>query len=430
MDKTIAQNYLQILREELKPALGCTEPIAVAFCAAKAAQVLGKTPDHVDLWCSGNIIKNVKAVVVPHSGGMRGPEIAAILGVLGGDSDQELQVLESVKQSHIDTASRLYEAGFCTCHLESDVDNLYIRVLVQSGSETSEVEVQNTHTNITGIRKNGVSLKLNRRNANCQEETPKGDRNLLNLHDIWEFANTVSLDEVKPLLDQQIALNSAIADEGLTGSYGANVGRTLLQVYGDDVKIRAKARAAAGSDARMNGCPLPVMINSGSGNQGMTVSLPVIEFAKELNVGQEKLYRALVLSNLTALYQKFFIGRLSAYCGAVSAACGSGAAITFLHGGSFEEICRTITNTIATVGGIVCDGAKSSCAAKIAASVDAAILAHQMSMSGAAFRAGEGLVGEDTDTTIQNIGYVGRVGMKDTDEQILKIMLRTKSAAI
>ena len=427
MDSKYSEAYLRILQEELQPALGCTEPIAVAYCAAKAAQVLGAHPERVELWCSGNIIKNVKAVTVPHSGGLRGPEVAAILGILGGDPDQELQVLEPVTPDQAAQAKALYEAGYCTCHLTPDVENLYIRTLVQAGGHSAQVEIRDKHTHITGIWKDGVPQASVGGSSDGLAAVPAADRSLLDLEHIWEFAHTVPVEQVRPLLDRQISMNSAISDEGLRRDYGARVGKTLLETYGASVGTRAKARAAAGSDARMNGCPLPVVINSGSGNQGMTVSLPVIEFAKELRVSQETLYRALVLSNLVALYQKHFIGRLSAYCGAVSAACGSGAAITYLYGGDFDAVCRTITNTIANVGGIVCDGAKSSCAAKIAEALDAAILAHHMSMRGDAFRPGEGLVGEDTDRTVQNIGYVGRVGMKRTDEEILTIMLQTKS---
>lgn len=426
MDSAIVKNYLQILREELRPALGCTEPIAVAFCAAKAAQLLGTTPDHMELWCSGNIIKNVKAVVVPNSGGLKGPEIAAILGALGGDCNRELEVLEAVGPDHIAAVKELYNRGFCTCHLAPNVENLYIRVLVCRGEETAEVEVSDTHTNITGLWKNGRQLPLERQTGSQAAGDSRGDRSLLNLQDILDFADAVDVNLVSSLLDTQITLNTAIAEEGLNHDYGARVGKTLLNVYGNDVQVRARARAAAGSDARMNGCPMPVVINSGSGNQGMTVSLPVIEFARELGASQETLYRALIVSNLVALYQKHYIGRLSAYCGAVSAACGSGAAITYLYGGSYEQICKTVTNTIANIGGIVCDGAKSSCAAKIASALDAAIMAHHMAMKDEVFLPGEGLVGADADTTIKNIGLMGRIGMKRTDEEILNIMLQTR----
>lgn len=420
MDKQLYEKYIKILRHELVPALGCTEPIAIAFAAAKAREVLGEMPESVELCCSGNIIKNVKGVKVPNSNGLKGIDVAATLGIVGGRAERELEVLEDVTQEDIDRTKELVSQGFCKCTLKEGVENLYIVAKVKSGSHSAEVTIINRHTLITRIVKDQeVLFEL----ATSEESPEYVDKSVLNVKDILQFANEVKIEDIKDILERQIKMNSAIADEGLKHAYGVQVGRTLLKEYGTDVKVRARARAAAGSDARMGGCSMPVVINSGSGNQGMTVSLPVIEYAKELQVSEEKLYRALVVSNLIAIHQKKYVGSLSAYCGAVSAACGSGAAITYLSGGDYEDVCFTITNTIGNVGGIVCDGAKSSCAAKIASSVEAAIMAHYMGMNHRSFQPGEGIVQEDVEGTIKSMGYIGRVGMKDTDTEILNIMI-------
>ncbi len=420
MDKLLYENYVKILQNELVPALGCTEPIAIAYAAAKARAVLGEFPDSIEMRCSGNIIKNVKGVTVPNSGGLRGIDVAATLGVVGGNADMELEVLEQITDEDIERTKKLVAEGFCQCTLQEGVENLYIVAKVMKGEHYAEVTIINRHTLITKIVKDGEILFEHK----ISEESPDYvDKSLLNVRDILAFANEVNIDDIREPIGRQIELNSAISDEGLKNSYGAEVGRTLLDVYGNDVKVRARARAAAGSDARMGGCSMPVVINSGSGNQGMTVSLPVIEFAKEMGVFEDKLYRALVVSNLIAIHQKKYIGSLSAYCGAVSAACGAGAAITYLYGGGVEEVGMTIVNTIANVGGIVCDGAKSSCAAKIASAVDAAILAHSMAKKHHFFQPGEGIVQEDVESTIRSMGYIGRVGMKITDTEILNIMI-------
>lgn len=420
MDKNLYQNYVKILNNELVPALGCTEPIAIAYAAAKARAVLGEFPDHVEMCCSGNIIKNVMGVTVPNSGGLRGIDVAATLGIVGGDADKELEVLEKVNRTHIERTKALVADGFCRCRLQEGVENLYIVAKVMKGTHYAEVTIINRHTLITRIVKDGEILFEHQ----VSEESPDyADKSLLNVKDILTFAGEVDLEDIRDAIGNQIAMNTAISDEGMKHAYGAQVGRTLLEYYGDDVRTRARARAAAGSDARMGGCSLPVVINSGSGNQGLTVSLPVIEFAKELNASEDELYRALVVGNLISIHQKKYIGSLSAYCGAVSAACGAGAAITYLYGGSEEEIGLTITNTIANVGGIVCDGAKSSCAAKIASAVDAAILAHFMAKKHHSFQPGEGIVQEDVEGTIKSMGYIGRVGMRNTDTEILNIMI-------
>jgi L-cysteine desulfidase len=420
MNRHIEKNYIDILKAELVPALGCTEPIAVAYAFAKARELLGTFPEQIELLCSGNIIKNVKGVTVPNSGGLKGLDVASVLGVVGGNPARELEVLEEVTPEHIQETKRLLETDFFTCSLREGVENLYIVAKLRAGNETASVTIVNRHTLITEMEKNGdVVYRLNP--TEQEESTP--DRSLLNFDDILAFAETVELDKIKPILEQQVKMNSAISKVGLEGGHGARIGRTLLDVYGYSLENRARANAAAGSDARMNGCSMPVVINSGSGNQGMTVSLPVIEYATALGVTKEKMYRALALSNLLSIHQKYYIGSLSAFCGAVTAASASGAAITYLHGGTSEQIANTMINTLANVGGIVCDGAKSSCAAKIASAVDAAILAHHMSMRGYVFQSGEGLVGDTVEETIQSIGYVGRVGMKSTDVEILNVMI-------
>ena len=420
MEQALYQNYHNILRSELIPALGCTEPIAIAYAAAKAREVLGEFPDKILMKCSGNIIKNVMGVTVPKSGGMKGIEAAAVLGVVGGKAERELEVLEEVTPEDIAKTRTLVRAGYCSCYLLENVENLYIVARVEKGEHSAEVTIINRHTFIKKLVKNGSILM--EREVN-EEKTEYVDKSRMSVKGILEFADCVKIEDVRELLDNEIQLNTAIAEEGLKNPYGAQVGRILLRVYQNDVWIRARAKAAAGSDARMGGCSLPVVINSGSGNQGMTVSLPVIEYAKELKVSQDKLYRALVVSNLIAIHQKKYIGSLSAYCGAVSAACGAGAAITYLYDGTYDEVAATIVNTIANVGGIVCDGAKSSCAAKISSAVEAAINAHHMARHHCVFMPGEGIVQGDVEDTIKSVGYVGRVGMKSTDIEILNLMI-------
>jgi L-cysteine desulfidase len=420
MNQQLHDTFLQVLSKELIPALGCTEPIAIAYAAAKARQILELEPEGIRLRCSGNIIKNVKGVAVPNAGGLKGVEAAAILGALGGDADRELEVLQAVRPEHLERTKELLDTGFCTCSLQENVANLYIVAEVFSGEHTASVTIINRHTLITHMEKDGKVLFAQDPVVQKADDT---DWSGWSLDAIVDFAETVELSKVKSLLDGQIELNTAIAGAGLNRAYGAQIGRTLLDVCEDTVWTRAKARAAAASDARMGGCSLPVVINSGSGNQGLTVSLPVIEYAKHLGVCQEKLYRALLISNLTAIFQKHYIGSLSAFCGAVTAAAGCGAAITWLHGGTLENICDTIANTVANVGGMVCDGAKASCAAKIASAVDAAIMAHHLSMRGLKFQPGEGIIQNDPQQTIRSLGYIGRVGMKHTDVEILNLML-------
>ena len=426
MNRKIYNEYVTILESELVPALGCTEPIALAYAAAKAKEVLGKMPDHITMRCSGNIIKNVKGVKVPNSGGMKGVEAAAVLGITGGDPSQALEVLEHVTDREIDEAEKLLKAGFCDCVLKDDVANLYIEAYaVCKKTEKSEalVVIEDEHTNITHIEKDGQVLFHKEKIEYCQEREKTPDKSLLNLEDIITFANEVQITDVEKVLGRQIKYNTRIAEEGLRNPWGAQVGRVVLEEFGEDVKWRAVAKASAGSDARMSGCALPVIINSGSGNQGMTCSLPVIEFGKELKKSKEEIYRALCVSNLVALNQKKYIGSLSAYCGAVCAAAGEGAGITYLCGGTLEQIENTVVNTIADAGGIVCDGAKPSCAAKISTALQAAILSHKMAMRGLTFARGEGLVMDCPEDTIKAVGYVGRAGMKQTDVEILNLMI-------
>lgn len=426
MNRKIYNEYVTILESELVPALGCTEPIALAYAAAKAKEVLGKMPDHITMRCSGNIIKNVKGVKVPNSGGMKGVEAAAVLGITGGDPSQALEVLEHVTDREIDEAEKLLKAGFCDCVLKDDVANLYIEAYaVCKKTEKSEalVVIEDEHTNITHIEKDGQVLFHKEKKEYCQEREKTPDKSLLNLEDIITFANEVQITDVEKVLGRQIKYNTRIAEEGLRNPWGAQVGRVVLEEFGEDVKWRAVAKASAGSDARMSGCALPVIINSGSGNQGMTCSLPVIEFGKELKKSKEEIYRALCVSNLVALNQKKYIGSLSAYCGAVCAAAGAGAGITYLCGGTLEQIENTVVNTIADAGGIVCDGAKPSCAAKISTALQAAILSHKMAVRGLTFARGEGLVMDCPEDTIKAVGYVGRAGMKQTDVEILNLMI-------
>lgn len=423
-DKSEYQNFVALLKSELIVALGCTEPIAIAYAGAKLKEVLGAFPEHIEVHCSGNIVKNVKAVTVPNSGGQRGIEIAAILGVVGGDASRLMAVLETVTPSDIEKSKELLRDGFCECHLVKDVSNLFIVLKGYKGENNAAITIKDYHINIVKIEKNNKVVFEQGIDAGVDEKKLVIDKSFLSVKNILEFANTANIEDIKEVIEQQISCNVKISNEGLQGGYGAEVGITLLSEYDkNNVAVRARARAAAGSDARMSGCPLPVVINSGSGNQGITVSLPVIEYAETLKASKEKLYRALIVSNLIAIHQKRFIGSLSAYCGAVSAACGAGAGIAYLLDMSYEEICSVITESITNIGGMICDGAKASCAAKIALAVESAILAINLTKKSHFFHVGEGLVQDNIEKTIAGLGHVGRVGMKTTDEEILNIML-------
>ncbi len=420
MDSTLYANYLNILKHELVPALGCTEPIAIAYAAAKARRVLGEFPEQVEMHLSGNIIKNVKGVTVPNSGGLKGIDVAAVLGIVGGNADRALEVLSEVSPEDISRTRELISQKICSCSLVENVDNLFITAIVTSGKHSASVTIEHQHTNITKITKDGEIILDNPYRST---EAAAIDKSLLTVKDILDFADQVRMEDIQPVINRQIKLNSAIAQEGLDNNYGAQIGKTLMHVWGKSVTTRACARAAAGSDARMGGCSMPVVINSGSGNQGMTVSLPVIVFADEWEVSHEKLCRSLVVSNLIAIHQKYYIGSLSAYCGAVSAACGAGAGITYMYGGTYQQVSLTIINTLGNIGGIVCDGAKPSCAAKIATSVDAALMAFQLSIQNKSFLPGEGIIKDDIEETIKSMGYIGRVGMRATDTEILNVMI-------
>lgn len=422
MDSELYKNYLDILKQELVPALGCTEPIAIACAAAKARRLLGSFPESLEMKLSGNIIKNVKGVTVPNSGGLKGIDIAAVLGMVGGNADKALEVLEEITPEHIARAKELASRGICTYSLAENVPNLYISAKAVCGGHYAEVVIAHQHTNIIKMEKDGEVLLD--RTLEAEDKTDDTvDRSRLTVKDILDFADQVRMEDIEEIISRQIRLNTAISQEGLDNNYGAQIGKTLMHVWGKSATTRACARAAAGSDARMGGCSMPVVINSGSGNQGITVSLPVIVYAEEWEVSRDKLYRSLVVSNLIAVHQKYYIGSLSAYCGAVSAACGAGAGITYMYGGTYEQVSLTIINTLGNVGGIVCDGAKPSCAAKIASSVDAALMAFHLSIQNKSFLPGEGLIKGDVEETIKSMGYIGRVGMKTTDTEILNVMI-------
>ena len=423
MDKNCQtyQAYVEILRRELVPAMGCTEPIAIAYGAAKARAALGALPDQITVAASGNIIKNVKSVIVPNTDGRKGIEVAAAIGALAGDASAGLEVIAHVRPESRATLGQYLADTQIHVRAAQSPHVLDITISVQKGLDTAAVQIVNEHTNIVRITRNDKVLF--EKEIIDTADTGKPDYDCMTIEDIYDFAMTADLSDVQDILDRQIACNTAIADEGLKNNYGANIGRTLLKAYGTDIHIRARARAAAGSDARMNGCELPVVINSGSGNQGMTVSLPVIEYAKELQSSPEQLYRALLLSNLVTLHEKEGIGRLSAYCGAVSAGAGAGAGIAWLCGGDYKAVIHTIVNALAITSGIICDGAKASCAAKISAAVDAGIMGFEMYRNGQQFYGGDGLVLKGVENTIRNISRLGRIGMKETDQEIINMMI-------
>ena len=424
IDKNIYKQYIAVLEEELVPALGCTEPTCIAYAAALTARCLGGMPDHLVVESSGNIIKNVKGAVVPNSGGLKGLEAAAVLGAAGGNPELKLEVLTGVTEEAIELTKKLLEdRDFCEVRVMKPPANLHVRITGMRDGHEAKVELIHQHTNLVRIEKDGLALYEKPYQPGSFDESLT-DRGCLNVLDILAFADEVQMEDIQELIDRQIEYNERIAQEGMQKEYGVSVGANLVKYYGNDVQVRARAMAAAGSDARMSGCLYPVVINSGSGNQGITVSVPVIEYAKEMGVSHEKLVRALVFSNLIAIHQKTGIGRLSAYCGAVSAACGAGAGITYLSGGSYEQICATITNTLANVSGMICDGAKPSCAAKIATAVDAAIMAHCLSMEAEEFQPGDGIVKDTVENTIESVCEIASQGMNVTDAKILEIMVR------
>ena len=418
------QAYIQILKEELHPAMGCTEPIALAYAAAVARRELGCLPDRVVIGASGSIIKNVKSVIVPNTNHLKGIPAAVSAGIVAGDPDKELEVIaEATEEDSAKIKDFLENTPITVEHLDQGI-TFDIVLTLYHGDEYAKVRIANYHTNIVLIEHNGEVVKESE--VKGEEEEGLTDRSLLNMKDIWDFINTVDVEEIKEVLDRQMEYNYTIAKEGIRGDYGANIGKVLLDMDDDNVKTRAKAMAAAGSDARMNGCEQPVVINSGSGNQGMTASLPVIVYAKELKASQSQLYRALVVSNLVTIHLKTGIGRLSAYCGATSAGCGAGAGITYLYGGKANEISHTIVNAVAINSGMVCDGAKASCAAKIASAVEAGLLGMQMQMQGEQFYGGDGIVVKGVENTIRNVGRLARFGMAETDREIIDMMVSSQ----
>lgn len=413
-------NYVQILEQELIPAMGCTEPIALAYAAAKAREVLGRLPERVQVWASGSIIKNINSVIVPNTGHLKGIPAAAAAGIVAGDPAKELEVIANVSSGQLEEIRKFLDTAEFEVRAAEGEKIFDITVTVWEGQDYATVQIEDYHTNVVKIERSHEILW--QKAVSKEGERGEPDADMLSVAGIWDFVHTVSLEEVKPLLDRQITCNMAIAQEGLRGDYGANIGKTLLQMDGDNVKTRAKAMAAAASDARMNGCELPVIINSGSGNQGITVSVPVIVYAQHLKVSDEQKYRALLLSNLLAIHQKTGIGRLSAYCGAICAGAAAGAGIAYLHGGTYREICHTVVNALAVVSGMICDGAKSSCAAKIAVSVEAGIMGYFMYQQGQEFYGGDGIVAKGIENTIRNVGRLGRDGMRETNEEIIRMM--------
>ena len=417
------RHFVQILREELVPAMGCTEPIAIAYGAAKAREVLGRLPERMLVEASGNIIKNVKSVVVPNTGGLKGIEAAAAAGAVAGDAGKILEVISCVTGEQKD-AIRDYLAGHEVKVRPAEGDVVFDIILtLWAGEDQVRLRIADYHTNIVLIEKNGEALlRSGEVLASGGEASGLTDRSCLTVEAIVDFADTVDPKDIRELVQRQIDYNWAIAQEGMSSQWGANIGKVLRSDYGEDVKTRARYMAAAGSDARMSGCEKPVIIVSGSGNQGITASIPVVVYARELNAGEEKTLRAVALSDLLTIHMKTGIGRLSAYCGAVSAGCAAGGAIAYLYGGGYREVAHTLVNALATISGMICDGAKPSCAAKIAAAVDAGILGYHMFRSGQQFRGGEGIVTKGVEETIANIGRLGRLGMRETDKEIIRIM--------
>lgn len=419
--KEIYSAYTEILKEELMAAMGCTEPIALAYAAAIARRELNDLPDKVLVQTSGSIIKNVKSVIVPNTGHLKGIPAAVSAGIVAGNPDKELEVIADVSKDDIKNIEKfMQEKEIVVEHLDEGII-FDIVITLYKGEDYAKVHIINSHTNVVLVEHNHQILK----SSDCLNDMPSDTAKyeLLNMKDIWDYINHVGLVDIKDILDRQIAYNMAIAEEGLQEDYGANIGKVILSSDANSLKARAAAMAAAGSDARMNGCELPVIINSGSGNQGITVSVPVITYAKELKATDEQLYRALALSNLTAIHQRTPIGRLSAYCGAVNAGAAAGAGIAYLSGGDYEAVIHTVVNALAIVSGIICDGAKASCAGKIAFAVEAGILGYNMYMQGQQFYGGDGIVKKGIEDTLKSVGRLGKDGMKGTNEEIIKIML-------
>lgn len=424
MDIKTISAITEILKEELVPAMGCTEPIAIAYASSIARSLISSLPTSVTVYASPNIIKNVKSVVVPHTGGERGIEAAASIGIVAGREELELEVLSKVGEEDIERSKELRrDAKFTILPSESGYI-FHIRVELKNDSESSAVEIAGNHTNVILKERNGEVIY--KKEYKDSVESKKTDRSILSIKSISEYADTVDIESIKETLERQIEYNTAIADEGLHGSWGANIGSILLKSYGESVQNKAKAYAAAGSDARMNGSEKPVVINSGSGNQGLTASLPVIVYAKDLNVSHNTLLRALAVSNLVTIHLKSGIGSLSAYCGATSAGAGAGAGVCYLFGGRENEIAHTVVNALAIESGMICDGAKASCAAKIASAVEAGLLGMEMQKYGSEFYGGDGIVKKGVENTIENVSRIAREGMRETDKTIIEIMTGNK----
>ena len=411
--------FLSILAEELIPAMGCTEPIALAYAASRAREHMTCDPERIVARCSGNMIKNVRCVAIPNSDGMIGIEAAVALGAFGGNAELGMEVLEAVGPADRRRVREFIGNGACKVeYLDSDAPLHFILELI-AGNDTVSIEVRDAHMNVVSILKNGEVLY----SRSVQNEVKSADRSALNIETIKNFSDTVEIAKIKKLFDRQIRYNMDIAYEGISGDYGLGIGRMIRSAYADGVVTRMKAYAAAASEARMSGCDMPVIINSGSGNQGIASSVPVIVYARENNIPQEQLYRALAFSALLTIHQKDHIGKLSAFCGAVSASCAACAAVTYMVGGTIKQIKATIDNTLANIPGIICDGAKISCAAKIASSIDAAMMAHFLAMQDKGYDAFTGILKEEAEETISCVGYIGKIGMRETDREIVKLML-------
>lgn len=421
LNEKIKQDFIAILGEELRPAMGCTEPIALAFAAAKGKAILGREPERIIAKCSGNIIKNVRCVRIPNSEGLTGIEAACILGALTGDAERTMEVLEAVSPEGLKKALRFIEKGACTVEfLESSIP-LHFIIEQYCGDDYVTVEVRYSHTNIVKIEKNAEVLFIT---EDLKEITEIADRSELCIDNIYAFAEETDIKIIRSFTDRQIECNMAIAERGMRGDFGVGIGKAILSTYPESTYTRIRAYASAASEARMDGCDMPVIITSGSGNQGITSTVPIIVYAREKGISEEKMHRALVFSSLLTVYQKEYIGKLSAFCGAVSAACAAGAAITYMVGGTLTQIKDTVDNTLADIPGIICDGAKASCAAKISSALDAALFAHSLAMQGKAYASNTGILQNDTGATISTVGHIGRVGMQPTDQEIVKIMIQ------
>ena len=426
--ETKIEKVLKILEEEIVAAEGCTEPIALSYAAAKAKRILGTIPNKVDVFLSGNIIKNVKSVTIPNSDGMVGIEAAIAMGLIAGDDRKELMVISDVTSEQLTEVKEFLDKGIIKTHVHPGDIKLYIRLEISNDKDNVVLEIKHTHTNVTQILKNGKIL-LSQVCNDGDFNSSLTDRKVLSVKFIYDLAKTIDIDLIRPIFQKVVNYNSAIAEEGLKGKYGVNIGKMILEniekgIYGNDVRNKAASYASAGSDARMSGCALPVMTTSGSGNQGMTASLPIIKFAAEKNLSEEELIRGLFVSHLITIHVKTNVGRLSAYCGAICAAAGVATSLTYLHGGSYEMVCAAITNILGNLSGVICDGAKSSCAMKISSGIYSAFDATMLALNKDVLKSGDGIVGVDIEETIRNVGELAQSGMKGTDETILDIMTK------